>query len=112
MRLFGLFLLCTSHTATAFGLPGGPYSSASSRHATNLGTAAASSSSSSSTAQDEAIIHSLSAENWALLTERGRTALGKLMEHDVSYGSQKHVYEDWPPAGTDDAHKQRLGEQV
>ena len=50
-------------------------------------------------------------ENLSLLTERGRQALERLVAYDED-GSQQHVYADWPAAGTQDAEKQRLAEQV
>lgn len=48
----------------------------------------------------------------ALLSDRGREALMRLMEHDVDVGAQRHVYADWPKCGEDDDGKVRLAEQV
>jgi hypothetical protein len=50
-------------------------------------------------------------ENLALLSERGKHALNKLMENDVA-GHQAHVYSNWPDAGSQDDDKRRLAEQV
>jgi len=64
-------------------------------------------------AADTASVATVSEENLKLLSERGRKAVENLMKFDSSHGSaQTHVYGDWPAAGTDDAHKQRLAEQV
>jgi UDP-sugar pyrophosphorylase len=54
----------------------------------------------------------VSAENLALLSERGRAAVLNLVRHDASEGAQRHVYGDWPPPGTDDEGKVRLAEQL
>ncbi|KAL3907296.1 MAG: hypothetical protein SGARI_003602, partial [Bacillariaceae sp.] len=49
--------------------------------------------------------------NLQVLSERGRSAVQKLVESDPD-GYQAHVYGDWPEAGTDDEGKKRLAEQV
>lgn len=53
----------------------------------------------------------VSSENLAILSERGRKAVTSLIENDVN-GSQKHVYSNWPAPGTQDDDKRRLAEQV
>jgi hypothetical protein len=53
----------------------------------------------------------VSSSNLALLSDRGRTAILRLIENDVD-GAQRHVYGDWPEAGIDDKGKVRLTEQV
>lgn len=53
----------------------------------------------------------VSTENLDLLSERGRKAVLSLIENDLD-ASQKHVYGDWPEAGTQDDNKKRLSEQV
>jgi len=53
----------------------------------------------------------VTAENLALLSERGRATIQRLVEND-QHGSQKHVYGGWPEAGVEDGGKQRLAEQV
>ena len=50
-------------------------------------------------------------ENLQVLSERGRTSLLNLIEHDTD-GAQTHVYGNWPAAGVDDEGKKRLAEQV
>ena len=50
-------------------------------------------------------------ENLELLSERGRQAIVGLIENDAD-GFQKHVYGDWPEAGTEDEGKKLLAEQV
>jgi hypothetical protein len=51
----------------------------------------------------------ISSNNWALLSDRGRAALEQLF----AFGdAQAHVYQNWPQAGTDDAGKIQLTEQV
>jgi UDP-sugar pyrophosphorylase len=63
-------------------------------------------------------IHSLtefiSPDNLALLSDRGRQVLEKLVlfDSDSGSGSQRHVYSDWPSPGTDDAGKIALSEQL
>lgn len=55
----------------------------------------------------------ITAENWELLSERGKAALSRLILYDVSNGhAQKHVYADWPEKGTDDDEKRGIAEQV
>ena len=51
-------------------------------------------------------------DNLALLSERGRDALLRLIEFDADLGAQRHVYADWPECGTDDEGKKRLADQV
>ena len=53
----------------------------------------------------------VSTENLAVLSERGREAILRLVENDTD-GAQKHVYGDWPDAGVDDEAKAKLAEQV
>ena len=53
----------------------------------------------------------ISTENLALLSERGRQALERILECDTD-GAQQHVYANWPEAGSDDDGKRRLTEQV
>ena len=60
-----------------------------------------------STVSDTAV----SSENLAVLSDRGRSALQRLMEHDTD-GAQAHVYGGWPVAGTEDDKKQQLAEQL
>ena len=70
--------------------------------------------SSSSSSQLAASVEStvaISSENLAILSERGRKAVVNLIESDVN-GAQRHVYSDWPEAGTQDDDKRRLAEQV
>ena len=54
----------------------------------------------------------ISKDNWDLLSSRGKTALSKLISSDVGVNGQKHVYDEWPEAGTDDEGKIQLAEQV
>ena len=56
----------------------------------------------------------ISEGNWDLLSDRGKAALSRLIAYDVSSGNngQKHVYGEWPDAGTDDEEKRMLAEQV
>ena len=61
-----------------------------------------------STTQSSAAV---SDANLQLLSERGRSAVQKLIDSDPD-GYQAHVYGDWPEAGTDDEGKKRLAEQV
>lgn len=73
--------------------------------------------SSSATASDSGTLPTtlegiVTADNWSLLSERGRTALQNLVESDDGIGAQTHVYGDWPEAGTDDEGKIRLTEKV
>eukprot|EP00536_Pseudo-nitzschia_multiseries_P005156 jgi/Psemu1/318586/estExt_fgenesh1_pm.C_930029 len=53
----------------------------------------------------------VSDENLELLSDRGRQAILSLGEHDVD-GFQKHVYGDWPAAGSFDEEKKRLADQL
>jgi hypothetical protein len=53
----------------------------------------------------------ITSENLAVLSERGRQALIRLMENDQE-GYQAHVYSNWPEAGSQDDNKRRLAEQV
>lgn len=68
----------------------------------------------SATAVDETLTvrEYISEENWALLSSRGKAALSKLICSDVGINGQKHVYDEWPEAGTDDEGKIQLAEQV
>jgi UDP-sugar pyrophosphorylase len=68
-------------------------------------------SSSSETSAALIDVNVVSLENVALLSERGREALQRLISNDVD-GANTHVYADWPEAGTDDEHKQKLAEQL
>jgi hypothetical protein len=55
----------------------------------------------------------VSAENWDLLSDRGKAALSRLILYDVANGhAQKHVYGDWPEKGTEDEEKRGIAEQV
>jgi UDP-sugar pyrophosphorylase len=54
---------------------------------------------------------SVSPENLDLLSERGRTSMENLMAQDTD-GAQRHVYADWPAAGTDDDNKRCLADQL
>jgi len=54
----------------------------------------------------------VTAENLAVLSERGRLAVEKLVAFDAASGDQEHVYGNWPEAGTDDEDKLQLAEQV
>jgi len=54
----------------------------------------------------------ISEDNWDLLSSRGKTALSKLISSDVGVNGQKHVYDEWPEAGTDDEGKVQLAEQI
>jgi hypothetical protein len=55
----------------------------------------------------------VSAENWELLSERGKAALSRLILYDVANGhAQKHVYGDWPERGVEDEEKRGIAEQV
>ena len=53
----------------------------------------------------------VSVENLAVLSEKGRKALERLIEHDTD-GAQQHVYANWPDAGSEDDGKRRLADQV
>mmetsp|Transcript_21102 Transcript_21102/g.32201 ORF Transcript_21102/g.32201 Transcript_21102/m.32201 type:complete len:688 (+) Transcript_21102:85-2148(+) len=52
----------------------------------------------------------ISGDNLALLSDRGRAVLEKLVAFDDA--SQRHVYEGWPEVGIEDEEKIRLGEQL
>ena len=54
----------------------------------------------------------LSMENYYLLSDRGRIAIQNLIRYDSEYQDQIHIYQNWPPPGTDDPQKIRLSEQV
>ena len=55
----------------------------------------------------------ITAENWELLSDRGKAALSRLILYDVANGhAQKHVYADWPEKGTDDEEKRGIADQV
>jgi hypothetical protein len=54
----------------------------------------------------------LSMENYNLLSDRGKMAILNLICYDSEYHDQTHIYQDWPPPGTDDSNKIRLSEQV
>jgi len=50
--------------------------------------------------------------NLSVLSERGRSAIQKLMQYDQEEKAQAHVYGGWPEAGTEDDGKSQLAEQV
>ena len=54
----------------------------------------------------------LSMENYDLLSDRGKVAIRNLIRYDHEYQDQIHIYQNWPPVGTDDDNKIRLSEQV
>jgi hypothetical protein len=54
----------------------------------------------------------ISTDNWALLSEKGRIAIQKLIESDEEVGAQEHVYGGWPEAGVEDEGKISLADQV
>jgi hypothetical protein len=65
----------------------------------------------------EEVIHLMassgfSMENYNLLSDRGKMAILNLIRYDSKYRDQTHIYQDWPPPGTDDSNKIRLSEQV
>eukprot|EP00934_Nitzschia_sp_Nitz4_P001896 Nitzschia sp. Nitz4//scaffold144_size56818//34913//37218//NITZ4_006541-RA/size56818-processed-gene-0.69-mRNA-1//1//CDS//3329536528//1896//frame0 len=64
-----------------------------------------------SSAPLSATTDAVSPENWSILSERGRQALQNLIDSDVQ-GAQAHVYEQWPPKGTQDQDKIKLAEQL
>jgi len=76
----------------------------------------ASSSSAASADVSSASASAVSEENLAVLSDRGRSAIERLVEYDTNAegggGAQRHVYGDWPPPGTDDEGKRRLADQV
>lgn len=65
----------------------------------------------STTARFSTITDIVSAENLAILSQRGRAALERLIEFDQD-GAQSHVYGNWPAPGNDDDGKQKLTEQL
>lgn len=60
----------------------------------------------------ETVVQYISAENWSLLSARGKQALTNLIVGDEGIGAQEHVYKGWPEAGVDDEGKVSLTEQV
>jgi len=54
----------------------------------------------------------ISTDNWALLSEKGRIAIQKLIESDEEVGAQEHVYGGWPEAGVEDEGKISLADQL
>jgi hypothetical protein len=79
------------------------------------------------TTDDDAVLQSmeragLSRENYQLLSERGQVAIRNLIQYDDNssmmgvgndqHPHQNHVYQNWPPPGTQDEDKIRLTEQV
>ncbi|GKY97217.1 hypothetical protein MPSEU_000680100 [Mayamaea pseudoterrestris] len=120
-------IACFIPSVAAFGMPSIPSSShsahvrgssSSNQHIlaftnTKLHAAAGSSSSSteSATLSPPAAIH---ADNWNLLSDRGQAAMQRLLDLDKNNNdqAQRHVYGDWPLAGTDDEGKRRLAEQL
>lgn len=81
---------------------GGSLSTSSDAFGTNL---------KSSVDSPSAIESAVTPENLELLSERGRQAIVGLIENDAD-GFQKHVYGDWPEAGTEDEGKKLLAEQL
>jgi hypothetical protein len=75
-------------------------------------TAVPSADSSSSTASSPLSSPPVHADNLALLSERGRDALLRLIQYDADFGAQRHVYANWPDCGVDDEGKKRLADQV
>ena len=84
-------------------------------------------SSTTTTTDDDAVLQSmeragLSRENYQLLSERGQVAIRNLIQYDDNssimgvgndqHPHQNHVYQNWPPPGTQDEDKIRLTEQV
>lgn len=81
-------------------------------HSHQTASSLAAATSSSATTQDAAK-STVSKENLNLLSDRGRKALERLVQHDTTAdGAQQHVYGNWPEPGTDDAGKVRLADQV
>ena len=83
--------------------------------------------STTTTTDDDAVLQSmeragLSRENYQLLSERGQVAIRNLIQYDDNssmmgvgndhHPHQNHVYQNWPPPGTQDEDKIRLTEQV
>ncbi len=54
----------------------------------------------------------ISTSNWDLLSTRGKSALQRLIEHDLDHQHQTHVYGNWPEVGIEDEEKRMLAEQV
>ncbi len=54
----------------------------------------------------------ISPSNWNLLSTRGKSALLRLIEHDLDHQHQTHVYGNWPEVGIEDEEKRMLAEQV
>jgi hypothetical protein len=54
----------------------------------------------------------MSPANWELLSSRGKSALLRLIEHDLDHQHQTHVYGNWPEVGVEDEEKRMLAEQV
>lgn len=59
-----------------------------------------------------AVASTVSMENLAILSEKGRAALVKLIESDAHDQVQTHIYADWPEVGVEDDGKKRLADQV
>jgi hypothetical protein len=74
---------------------------------TSLAASSVASSTEASTASSP-----IDADNLALLSDRGREALLRLIEYDSDMGAQRHVYANWPECGVDDEGKKGLAEQV
>ena len=83
--------------------PASPISSSTSS------TCLASTTSSSST---DTAAEVMSPANWELLSSRGKSALLRLIEHDLDHQHQTHVYGNWPEVGVEDEEKRMLAEQV
>jgi len=92
--------------------PRGGGTSSGSGASSSTGLDMASTSSSSSSASTASASTAVSEDNLALLSDRGRAAIERLVQHDAEDGAQRHVYGDWPLPGTDDEGKKRLAEQV
>lgn len=60
----------------------------------------------------EKVAQYISADNWSLLSVRGKQALTNLITGDEGIGAQEHIFKDWPEAGVDDEGKVKLTEQV
>jgi hypothetical protein len=76
---------------------------------TCLASTTSSSTTDTSSAAAEKVI---SPANWELLSPRGRSALLRLIKHDLDHQHQTHVYGDWPEVGVEDEEKRLLAEQV
>ena len=97
-------LLLVLNTASAFGTPSDYWRRHSFSFTFFRGSPTTFSSLKASTL-DNTII---STDNLNLLSERGRNICKQLQQEE----SQRHVFGDWPPPGTDDDNKIRLAEQV